>query len=111
MMWSSVPGGASFMTRFTPNAFKDYLNAVNGGDYLNNAPTLFCTPEPVLGLPCFPNASDSDAFAGARSHHPGGINVLMGDGSVRFVKNSVSSPVWIGLNTIGSGEVISADAF
>ena len=91
-MWSSIPGGASFMTRYTPNAYKDYLN-VPGivGDWLNNAPTLFCTPEPVLGLPCTPGASDSDAFAGARSRHPGGINVLMGDGSVRFVKNTISS--------------------
>jgi prepilin-type N-terminal cleavage/methylation domain-containing protein/prepilin-type processing-associated H-X9-DG protein len=111
MMWSSIPGGASFMTRFTPNAFKDYLNVVNGGDYLNNKPTLFCTPEPVLGLPCVPNASDEDAFAGARSRHPGGINVMMGDGSVRFLKNSISAPIWIGLNTINGGEVISADSF
>jgi prepilin-type N-terminal cleavage/methylation domain-containing protein/prepilin-type processing-associated H-X9-DG protein len=111
LMWSSIPGGASFMTRFTPNAFKDYLNAVNGGDFLNNAPTLFCTPEPVLGLPCFPGAGDSDAFAGARSRHAGGINVTMGDGSVRFLKNSISSPNWIGLNTIGGGEVLSADSY
>jgi prepilin-type processing-associated H-X9-DG protein len=111
MMWSSVPGGASFMTRFTPNAFQDYLGAVNGGDFLNNKPTYFCTPEPVLGLPCFPSAGDNDAFAGARSRHPGGINVTMGDGSVRFIKNSISAPIWIGLNTINSGEVISADSY
>ena len=27
VMWSSIPGGGSFMTRFTPNAAdKDYLN-------------------------------------------------------------------------------------
>jgi prepilin-type N-terminal cleavage/methylation domain-containing protein/prepilin-type processing-associated H-X9-DG protein len=111
MMWSSVPGGASFMTRFTPNAFNDYLNVVNGGDYLNNKPTYFCIPEPVLGLPCFPSASDSNAFASARSRHPGGINVNMGDGSVRFLKNTISPFIWIGLNTIASGEVISADSY
>jgi prepilin-type N-terminal cleavage/methylation domain-containing protein/prepilin-type processing-associated H-X9-DG protein len=111
MMWSSIPGGASFMTRFTPNAYKDFFNLVNGGDYLNNKPTLFCTPEPVLGLPCFPSASDNDAFAGARSRHPGGINVVMGDGSVRYVKNTIAAPIWIGINTIASGEVISADSY
>ena len=111
LMWSSIPGGASFMTRFTPNAYKDYFNLVNGGDYLNNAPTLFCTPEPVQGLNCFPRASDSDAFAGARSRHAGGINTGMGDGSVRFVKNSVNNVVWIGLNTIAAGEVLSSDSY
>ncbi|MDX2037213.1 MAG: DUF1559 domain-containing protein [Isosphaeraceae bacterium] len=111
MMWSSVPGGASFMTRFTPNAYKDYLNVRSDGDFLNNRPTLFCTPEPVLGLNCFPNASDSDAFAGARSRHPGGINVVLGDGSVRFIKNTINHPIWQALNTIASGEVLSADSY
>ncbi len=111
MMWSTVPGGCSFMTRFTPNAYNDYLNQRSGGDFLNNAPTLFCTPEPVRGLNCFPGASDSDAFSGSRSRHPGGVNAMMGDGSVRFVKNTISSQIWIGVNTISGGEVISADSY
>ena len=37
--------------------------------------------------------------------------LLLGDGSVRFVKNSINMPVWLGLNTIGGGEVISSDAW
>ena len=111
LMWSSIPGGAAFMSRFTPNAYKDYLNQQNDGDFLNNKPTLFCTPEPVQGLNCYPNASDNDAFAGARSKHPGGINVLLGDGSVRFLKNTVNAQVWQALNTISSGEVLSSDSY
>jgi prepilin-type N-terminal cleavage/methylation domain-containing protein/prepilin-type processing-associated H-X9-DG protein len=117
LMWSSIPGGGGFMTRFTPNAYQDYLNLKSGGDWLNNAPTLFCTPEPVLGLNCFPTvavpaqAGDNGAFASARSRHAGGINVTMGDGSVRFIKNTVSAPIWIALNTINSGEVLSADSY
>ncbi len=110
-MWSSVSGGASFMTRFTPNGVNDYLNLQSGGDYLNNNPGLFCTSEPVQQLPCTPNAGDTDAFAGSRSRHPGGVNVGFGDGSVHFIKNSVNPLTWIGLNTIASGEVISADAY
>jgi prepilin-type N-terminal cleavage/methylation domain-containing protein/prepilin-type processing-associated H-X9-DG protein len=109
VMWSSVPGGGSFMTRFTPNKFQDYLNLVNGGDFLNQP--IFCVSEPVQQLPCTGTAGDSEAFAGARSRHPGGVNVLAGDGSVKFIKNSISHPIWIALNTIGSGEVISADAY
>ena len=111
VMWSVVSGGSSFMTRFTPNAFNDYLNIMSGGDYLDNAPGLFCSSEPAMQLPCFAGASDSTAFAGSRSRHPGGVNVGMGDGSVRFVKNSISPLTWIGLNTISGGEVISADSY
>jgi len=30
----------------------------------------------------------------ARSHHPGGVNVTFGDGSTRFVSNTVAEDVW-----------------
>jgi prepilin-type N-terminal cleavage/methylation domain-containing protein/prepilin-type processing-associated H-X9-DG protein len=47
----------------------------------------------------------------ARSYHPGGVNTLLGDGSVRFIKNSINGNVWRALGTIRGGEVISADSF
>jgi prepilin-type N-terminal cleavage/methylation domain-containing protein/prepilin-type processing-associated H-X9-DG protein len=47
----------------------------------------------------------------ARSYHPGGVNVLLGDGSVRFVKNSIAWSTWRALGTIASGEVISSDSY
>jgi prepilin-type processing-associated H-X9-DG protein len=46
----------------------------------------------------------------ANSEHPGGVNVLMGDGSVRFIKDSVSLAIWRGMGSRNLGEVISADA-
>jgi prepilin-type processing-associated H-X9-DG protein len=46
----------------------------------------------------------------ASSAHPGGVNVLLGDGSVRFVKDTINIDVWRALGTIRGGEVISADA-
>jgi prepilin-type N-terminal cleavage/methylation domain-containing protein/prepilin-type processing-associated H-X9-DG protein len=45
------------------------------------------------------------------SRHPGGVNMVMGDGSVRFIKNSISVYVWSGLSTIAAGEIISADSY
>jgi prepilin-type N-terminal cleavage/methylation domain-containing protein/prepilin-type processing-associated H-X9-DG protein len=45
------------------------------------------------------------------SRHPGGVNTAMGDGSVRFVKNSVNLQTWRGLGTRKGGEVISADSY
>jgi prepilin-type processing-associated H-X9-DG protein len=109
LMWSTVPGGCSFMTRYTPNGTLDYLSLQTGGDFLNQ--TIFCTNDPGHQLPCTGGAGDSNAFAGARSRHAGGINVLLGDGSVRFVKNSISPQVWIAINTIQASEVVGADAY
>ncbi|MGC8639974.1 MAG: H-X9-DG-CTERM domain-containing protein [Isosphaeraceae bacterium] len=45
-------------------------------------------------------------MATARSWHPGGVNVLMGDGSVRFVRESVSRAVWRALGTRNGGELV-----
>ena len=45
------------------------------------------------------------------SRHPGGVNVMMGDGSVKFVKSTVSVATWRALGTRAGGEVISSDAY
>jgi prepilin-type processing-associated H-X9-DG protein len=45
----------------------------------------------------------------ASSNHPGGVNVLFMDGSVRFVKNSVSYLAWYAISTPDNGETVSAD--
>ena len=47
----------------------------------------------------------------ARSYHPGGVNALFADGSVRFVKETVLGTVWRALGTVKGGEVISADQY
>ena len=47
----------------------------------------------------------------ARSAHPGGVNVLSGDGSVRFIKNTIAINTWRALSSSQGGEVISADQF
>ena len=45
----------------------------------------------------------------SRSYHPGGVNTLLGDGSVRCVKSTVAGRVWRGLGTVAGGEVVAAD--
>jgi len=47
----------------------------------------------------------------ASSNHPGGVNVLFMDGSVRFVKSTVNVQTWYALATPNYGEVVSSDAF
>jgi prepilin-type N-terminal cleavage/methylation domain-containing protein len=47
----------------------------------------------------------------SRSYHPGGVNTLVGDGSVKFIKSTVDGMVWRGLGTVAGGEVISSDSY
>lgn len=47
----------------------------------------------------------------ARSSHPGGVNALMADGHVRFIKNGIATAVWQAMGSARGGEAISADAF
>ncbi len=46
-----------------------------------------------------------------RSKHPGGVNSLMADGHVQFVKNSISVATWQALGSRNGGEVVSSDAY
>ncbi|MDX2035346.1 MAG: DUF1559 domain-containing protein [Isosphaeraceae bacterium] len=62
--------------------------------------------------PCTgPQAAFPAGMFGARSRHPGGLNAALGDGSVRFVKNTIDIRVWRALGSIRGGEVLSADAY
>ena len=42
----------------------------------------------------------------ARSLHPGGVNVLMADGSIRFVAEGISTATWRGLGSRSGGEIV-----
>lgn len=47
----------------------------------------------------------------ARSYHPGGVNVLLADASVRFVRNDVDGLVWRALGTVADGEAMANEEF
>jgi prepilin-type N-terminal cleavage/methylation domain-containing protein/prepilin-type processing-associated H-X9-DG protein len=73
---------------------------------------------PITSMLVTPNSQNADCtqtgetglFA-FRSKHPGGVNVLLCDGSVRYIKNSVNQVTWWALGTKAGGEVISSDAY
>jgi prepilin-type N-terminal cleavage/methylation domain-containing protein len=42
----------------------------------------------------------------SRSYHPGGVQSLLGDGSVRFMSETTAGVAWRALGTVGGGETI-----
>ncbi len=62
----------------------------------------------------FPDCTDAGrnaAISGPRSLHSGGVNMLMLDGHIQFIKDSVNITVFRALSTRAGGEIVSADAF
>ena len=83
-------------TAFPPN--KPAINPTNRAD-LDIMTVLISRNQPIYGA------------LTARSYHPGGVNALFGDGSVRFVKSTIDGGTWRALGTIRGGEVISSDQY
>jgi prepilin-type N-terminal cleavage/methylation domain-containing protein/prepilin-type processing-associated H-X9-DG protein len=54
---------------------------------------------------------DSGGIIGLTSFHSGGANVGLCDGSVRFIKSSISFQTLWALGSMAQGEVISADSY
>jgi prepilin-type N-terminal cleavage/methylation domain-containing protein/prepilin-type processing-associated H-X9-DG protein len=72
--------------------------AYNCGLYNNvlgpNSPTMDCVQH------------SNPAWKAARSRHPGGVNALLADGSVRFVRDSIPLGTWQALGTRSGSEVV-----
>ena len=75
-------------------------------------PSPRCSP--TAGSSACPAAASRDiATRGgqSRSMHPGGVNVGMGDGSVRFIKNTIANQVWFELLVSNDGWILSSDQY
>jgi prepilin-type processing-associated H-X9-DG protein len=47
----------------------------------------------------------------ARSRHPGGVNTVLMDGSVRFIRDTINLAVWRALATRDRGDIVSSDSY
>ncbi len=90
--------GAMFMAYTPPNSTIPDQMASNS----------YCQPSIASNPVC---NGKSPALNAARSYHAGGINAILSDGSVRFIKNSIDTATWRALSTARGSEVISANSF
>ena len=86
-------GEFRFHTRLTPNT---------------SAPDVFESGwfQPT-GDPKMPAAAGAAAVqvTAARSRHPGGVNAVLCDASVRFVSDTIALDVWQAMGSMNGGEV------
>lgn len=85
-------------TTFTPNTFVPY----NVGGVLQDIDFTSSRDGESITAPTY-------AAITARSYHPGLVNIMLMDGSVRSVRNSISLGVWRALGTRAGGETIPGD--
>jgi len=82
----------------TPDSILDWptgCSATNGANLPNQ------------NLPCTPDGNTDNNFATSRSRHTGGVQVLLGDGSVRFVSSNIFLGTWQNLAWMADGNVLS----
>ena len=83
-------GAAQFMTYYTPNSGVD---------------SMICTGSPTNEPgPCLTNTSA--VYVSARSRHGGGVNVVLGDGAVRFISNSIDTTTWRAIGSMTATQPI-----
>jgi prepilin-type N-terminal cleavage/methylation domain-containing protein/prepilin-type processing-associated H-X9-DG protein len=90
-------GHFRFHTLLTPNS--------TAPDVIQNG-WFQATGDPLMPAVAGARASQ---VAAARSRHPGGVNVALCDGSIRFVRNTIALNTWMALGTMNGGEVIGED--
>jgi prepilin-type processing-associated H-X9-DG protein len=82
-----------YMTINTPNSGTDV--------------SPFVPPVPSAENPPYTNTGSAFSHKAARSRHPGGVNVMFGDASVRMIQDDVALAIWRAMGTMNGQEIIS----
>jgi prepilin-type N-terminal cleavage/methylation domain-containing protein/prepilin-type processing-associated H-X9-DG protein len=88
-----------FTAAFPPNTRVEYISGGKTYDVDFISSTESASPQ----------APPTYAAVTARSWHAGGVNTLLMDGSVRFVRSTVSPATWRAASTPAGGEVVGSD--
>ncbi len=92
---ASPSSGNCYRERGAKWILGNYGNTLYDHYYTPNAATWDCM-----------NLQQQKALTAARSMHPGGVMVLLCDGSVRFASNSIDQSLWRAVATRQTGEVV-----
>jgi prepilin-type processing-associated H-X9-DG protein len=109
--WSTFYNTSSGSTGLPRRSWRwaEPASAINVSGQINNK------VRPMFGTTPFATTSMAVMDAGANdeifSYHSGGANCLFGDGSVRFLKDSLNVVVLRSLVTLNGNEVISSDQY
>ncbi len=82
-----------------------YLNW--GGAYSPNFPIAFTTQKPNSPTRDLTNSAAYQRNGGFHSQHPGGLNMLLGDASVRFISQTIDFPAWCYLGDQADNQVVT----
>ena len=117
-MIGSSPRGDAYIVQFNParnvptgqRRYWRWADA-DGSFGVSTQPNNKARPMKTNGFYLPPDKTIEGNNCGANdeafSFHPGGVNVLMGDGSARFIKESINIVTWRSLISRAGGEVIS----
>ena len=101
-------GGPTVRHRFWRWADPGSAFGTSGGPNNKGMPTNEGVPWPSTTVTA---GNQAGANEEPYSYHPGGVNALFGDGSVRFVKDSVNLVAFRGILSLNSGESVSSDQY
>jgi prepilin-type processing-associated H-X9-DG protein len=104
--YNSLAGDAGLLRRNW--RWGEPASAIDVSGQINN------TLRPMFGTTAFVSSGailDAGANDELFSYHPGGVNALFGDGSVKFLKSTLNVVILRSLVTLNGGEIVSADQF
>jgi len=99
ILWGDT---AAFSTYAPPNAKTTSLPT--GADQFSGTGLSTCQAGVPADMPCMNTGVAMQVAMFARSKHTGGVNVVMGDGSVKFVTNEIAPANWAAAGTIDGKE-------
>jgi prepilin-type N-terminal cleavage/methylation domain-containing protein/prepilin-type processing-associated H-X9-DG protein len=112
----AMPGTANSITSSGSGAYfvANYPWHIVTSEYLHNGPPNSINCQNTTALEEFGTWLTFVGPTGSAppsSNHPGGVNLGLADGSVKFIKDTVGLQTWWALGTRASGEVISSDSY
>ncbi len=100
--WVGVVPGAVTCPRLDLRPWPSECNTGGCLVGVHSGPDTHDHPQVIIHAPNNPFGHTDEMYA----EHPGGANVLLGDGSVRFVSQFVNPFTWVALSTRDGGEAV-----